>query len=79
METAASQIAADGNFIGAATYLAYYQSQNGTFAGATLPPSFHVQLVRADATTYCIQTAVAGQGVMHAVGPNGGGPAAGSC
>jgi len=79
METAASQIAADGNFLGAATYLAYYASQNETYVGATLPASFGVQLVRADATSYCLQTAVGTGGVMHAVGPNGPGPASGPC
>jgi hypothetical protein len=79
METAASGIAADGNFIGAETFLADYQAQNGTFVGAVLAPSFGVQLVRADASSYCLQTSVGTTGVMHAVGPNGPGPAAGPC
>jgi hypothetical protein len=79
METAADRIAADGNFIGAATFLAVYQAQNGTYVGAVLPPSFGVQLVRVDASSYCLQTAVGTGGVMHAVGPNGGPPADGGC
>ena len=79
MQTAADRIAADGNFIGAATFLAAYEAENGTYVGAALPPSFGVQLVRADASSYCLQTAVGTAGVMHAIGPNGGPPADGPC
>jgi hypothetical protein len=79
IQTAADRIAADGNFIGAATFLAAYQAQNGTFVGAALPPSFGVQLVRADPSSYCMQTAVGTGGMMHAIGPNGGPPADGPC
>jgi len=69
METAAARIAADGNYVG----------EHGTYAGAVLPASFRVQLVRADGTSYCLQTGVETGGVMHVVGPSGGAPASGPC
>ena len=79
METAAARIAADGNFISAGIFLGAYVGEHGTYTGAALPASFGVQLVRADATSYCLQTGVGTGGVMHVVGPNGGGPASGPC
>jgi len=79
METAAARIAADGNFIGAGIFLGAYVGEHGTYAGAVLPASFRVQLVRADGTSYCLQTGVETGGVMHVVGPSGGAPASGPC
>jgi hypothetical protein len=65
------------NFTGAATELEAYKSEQGTYAGAVLPPAFGVTVVRADAASYCLQAGVGG-GVQHFTGP-GGTPAAGSC
>ena len=47
--------------------------ENHTYAGATLPPGSGVELVSADATSYCLQS-----GNEHEVGP-GGQPQPGSC
>ena len=47
--------------------------QNGTYAGATLPPGTGVVLARSDATSYCLQA-----GSEHEAGP-GGQPQPGSC
>ena len=62
------------NFTQAATELAAFQAESGTYAGATLPPSFGVTLVRADTASYCLQSG-AGASVQHFTGPAG--PAAG--
>jgi len=65
------------NFTGAATELEAYKSEHATYAGAVLPPAFGVTVVRADASTYCLQAGVGGT-VQHFIGP-GGTPAAGPC
>jgi len=65
------------NFTAAATQLEAYHAENATYAGATLPPSFGVTLVRADAATYCLQTGIGGS-AQHFAGP-GGAAAAGPC
>lgn len=65
------------NFTGAATQLELYHAENATYAGASLPPSFGVTLVRADAASYCLQAGVGGA-VQHFTGP-GGTAAAGPC
>jgi hypothetical protein len=65
------------NFTGAATELEAYKSENATYVGAALPPAFGVTVVRADATSYCLQAGVGG-GTQHFTGP-GGTPAAGPC
>jgi len=49
---------------------------NGTYAGVSLG-GFGVTLVRADASSYCVQSG-SGQSLMHLAGP-GGAPAAGAC
>lgn len=77
VETFAQQAALGMNFAAAGTELGAYYAENNTYVGATLPPSFGVQLVRADATSYCLQAGT-GTAVQHLVGP-GGTPAAGSC
>jgi hypothetical protein len=61
----------------AAPVLQAHYAQNGTYAGAVLPPSYGVRLVRADAASYCLE-AGSGETVQHLVGP-GGAPAAGPC
>ena len=78
METEASRAAADVNFFGAATQLEAYRAESGTYVGASLPPSFGVQLVRADASSYCLQAGV-GSSAQHYVGPGGGAAASGPC
>lgn len=65
------------NFTGAATELEAFRAENGTYAGAALPPAFGVTLVRADASAYCLQAGVDGS-TQHFTGP-GGSPAAGPC
>jgi hypothetical protein len=52
-------------------------TENGTYAGATLPPGTGVTLVRADAGSYCLQADVGGA-QEHEVGPQGQ-PQAGPC
>jgi hypothetical protein len=52
------------NFQGADTAMQAWYAQNGTYAGATLPPGSGVVLVRADAVSYCLQA-----GAEHEVGP----------
>jgi len=76
-EAAAKAAAGSMNFTGAATELEAFHAENGTYAGAALPPSFGVTLARADAVSYCLQTGVGGS-IQHFVGP-GGSPAAGPC
>jgi type II secretory pathway pseudopilin PulG len=65
------------NFTAAATQLEAYHAENATYAGATVPPSFGVTLMRADAASYCLQTGV-GSSAQHFTGP-GGAAAAGPC
>ena len=76
-EKEATAAVAGLNFTGAATELEAFHAENGTYAGAVLPPSFGVTLVRADAASYCVQ-AGAGTSMQHFVGP-GGPSAAGPC
>ena len=72
-ETQADSAAAATNFDGALPELQAYYTENGTYAGATLPGSFGVTVVRADATSFCLQS-----GDMHEDGPNGS-PQTGPC
>jgi hypothetical protein len=65
------------NFTGAATELEAYKSEHATYAGAVLPPAFGATVVRADATSYCLQAGIGGT-VQHFIGP-GGTPATGPC
>jgi hypothetical protein len=65
------------NFTAAATELEAYKSEHATYAGALLPPAFGATVVRADATSYCLQVGIGGT-VQHFTGP-GGTPAAGPC
>ena len=61
----ARQATAALNLQQAVVALEQYHTLNGTYAGASLA-GFGVTLARADASSYCIQTAYA-----HLVGPNG--------
>jgi hypothetical protein len=76
-ETQAESVVAATNFQGADASLQAWYAGNATYAGATLPPGSGVVLVRADASSYCLQT-VAGAAVEHELGP-GGQPQPGSC
>jgi hypothetical protein len=68
-----AQHAANGiAFQQAEVQLEQFRSLNGTYGGASLA-GFGVTLARADAGSYCIQSATA-----HVAGP-GGVPAAGPC
>jgi hypothetical protein len=77
VESKAAQVSATADFAQAALQLQAYYAANGTYTGATLPPSFGAILPRADAASYCLQ-AGAGAATQHVVGP-GGTPASGSC
>jgi hypothetical protein len=63
------------SFQAAAPTLEAYYAANGTYVGAALPPSYGVSVVRADASSFCLQSA---DGQAHEVGPNGT-PSAGPC
>jgi hypothetical protein len=76
-EAEASAAVGTLNFTQAATELEAFRAEHGTYAGAALPPSYGVTLVRADAAGYCLQTGVGGS-MKHMAGP-GGTPAAGPC
>jgi len=65
------------NFTQAATELAAFHAENATYAGAALPPSFGMTLMRADAASYCLQAGT-GTTVQHFIGPAGP-TAAGPC
>ena len=76
-ESDASAAVSAINFTAAATQLEAYHAENATYAGATLPPSFGVTLVRADAASYCLQTGI-DNSAQHFTGP-GGTATAGAC
>jgi hypothetical protein len=73
---AAAQAGA-ASFQAAAPVLQAWFAERGTYAGATLPPSYGVVVAQADATSYCLQ-AGSGEGGQHVRGP-GGAPAPGPC
>src|SRR5437763_15776054 len=76
-ETEAEQATAGINFSQAALQLETFHAEKGTYAGATLPASFGVVLVQAEASSYCLQSG-SGTAVEHEIGP-GGSVAAGAC
>jgi hypothetical protein len=53
-------------------------SQAGTYAGVILPPSNGVTVVRADATSFCLQAGTE-PNVEHLQGPTGNAPVDGPC
>jgi hypothetical protein len=69
----ANAVAAGSDFNQAVPALQAFYDQNHTYAGATLSPGSGVVLVRADATSYCLQS-----GSEHEDGP-GGQPQPGTC
>ena len=71
--TQAQSATAGLNFSQAVPALQAFYDQNGTYVGAALPAGSGVTLVRADATSFCLQS-----GDEHEDGP-GGQPAPGPC
>lgn len=65
-ETQAQVDVASTNFDGVLPVLQAWFVENATYAGATLPLGSGVVLVRADATSYCLQS-----GTEHLDGPGG--------
>jgi hypothetical protein len=76
-EAQAKEAVGSLNFAQAATELEAFRAENGTYAGAVLPPSFGVTLAQADAASYCLQAGLGGS-LQHFAGP-GGTAAAGPC
>jgi hypothetical protein len=74
-QTQAEAAASATSFDAAVPTLQAYYVDHGSYAGASLPPSYGVSVVRADATSYCLQTL---DGTMHEVGP-GGSAQTGAC
>jgi hypothetical protein len=77
-ETQAQGVVAATNFQATASVLQAWFASNGTYAGAALPPGSGVTLVRADATSYCLETIGSATATMHETGPNGT-PEPGAC
>jgi hypothetical protein len=71
--TQAQSATAGTNFSQVVPALQAFYDQNQTYVGATLPAGSGVVLVRADATSYCLQA-----GDEHEDGP-GGQPVPGPC
>jgi lipid-binding SYLF domain-containing protein len=69
-ETQAVVAASSANFQAADAAMTAWLAEHGSYAGATLDPSYMVTVARADATTYCLQT-TAGGNVEHEAGPGG--------
>jgi hypothetical protein len=69
-ETQAVAAVASTNFAAANAALQAWFAEHGSYAGATIDPSYQVTVVRADAASYCLQTA-AGQALEHENGPGG--------
>lgn len=76
-EARAETTAAATTFQGVTASLQAWFAENGTYAGAALPPGSGVVLARADTSGYCLQTTV-GAAVEHELGP-GGQPLPGPC
>jgi hypothetical protein len=66
------------NFQQAVPAVEAWFAEHGTYAGATLPPAYAVTVMRADASSYCLQGTVAGQ-VEHVTGPGVATPVIGPC
>ncbi len=72
-ETQAAVEASATNFAAAAPVLQAWFADHGSYVGVTLPPVYGVTVVRADATSFCLQSAT-----EHELGP-GGQPLPGPC
>ena len=69
-ETQAMAAAAATDFGAAQAALLSWFAAHGTYAGVTLPPVYAVAVVRADASSFCLQ-AGSGTGATHELGPGG--------
>ena len=76
VEQQAEAAASTADLQAAATELEAFRAANGTYEGASLTGGSGVTVVRADTSSYCIQTA--GAGAMHETGPSGS-PQSGPC
>jgi hypothetical protein len=65
-ETQAASAASATDFNAALPDLQAWFADHGTYAGVTLPPVYGITVVRADATSFCLQS-----GAEHEVGPAG--------
>jgi hypothetical protein len=65
-ETQAAAVASGTDFAAALPVLQAWLADNGTYAGVTLPPVYGITVVRADATSFCLQA-----GAEHEIGPSG--------
>ena len=65
-ETQAGAAAAATDFAAALPDLQAWFADHGTYAGVSLPPVYGITVVRADATSFCLQS-----GGEHQVGPAG--------
>ena len=72
-ETQASGEAAATNFAAAEPVLQAWFADHSSYVGVVLPPAFGITVVRADATSFCLQS-----GTEHEAGP-GGVPQPGTC
>jgi hypothetical protein len=75
VEAQATAAASATSFDAALPTLQAWYADHGSYAGAALPSSDGVTLVRGDATSFCLQSA---DGRSHETGPDGA-PAAGPC
>ena len=76
-ETRAAAAGAATDFAAAQPVLQAWFADNGTYAGASLPPVYGVVVARADASSFCLQ-AGSGATATHELGP-GGQPQSGTC
>ena len=67
-QTQAEAAASATSFDAALPTLQAYFVDHNSYAGASLPPSYGVTVVRADATTFCLETT---DRTMHEAGPGG--------
>jgi hypothetical protein len=74
----AARAAAAFNLQQAAPAMQPWFADHGTYAGAALPGFGGVMVVRADASSFCLQ-AGSGPAVQHLVGPEGNAPVDGPC
>jgi hypothetical protein len=74
----AAKVAAAFSLQQAAPALQAWRSTTGTYAGASLPTASGVTVVRADATSFCLQAGT-GPNVQHLAGAEGNAPVDGPC
>jgi hypothetical protein len=74
----AAKVAAAFSLQQAVPALQAWFAETGTYAGVILPPSNGVTVVRADATSFCLQAGT-GANLEHLQGPTGNAPVDGPC